>query len=101
MYLASRVLQRTANMPTHRGPHPRYGRSTMSVAIPVLLIINGVFNVVTWPTFLRRVAKDPRARDATGKPSRFLMVHIILVTIALTLAAVSLLGGVLALLGVW
>ena len=73
----------------------------MTSALSVLLILNGVFNIAVWPTFLRRVARDPRARDAAGKPTAFLTVHLVIVIVALTLAAVSLLAGVLALLGVW
>ena len=67
----------------------------------ILLIVNGVFNFLVWPTFLRRVAKDPRAKDAEGKATRFLMVHIGLVAIALALGLASILGGVLAISGVW
>ena len=67
----------------------------------ILLILNGVFNVVTWPTFFRRVAKDPRAKDANGKPTAFLTVHLILFIIGVTLGAVSALAGVLSLIGVW
>ena len=67
----------------------------------ILLILNGVLNVVTWPTFFRRVAKDPRAKDANGKPTAFLTVHLILFIIGVTLGAVSALAGVLSLIGVW
>ena len=67
----------------------------------ILLIVNGVFNFLVWPTFLRRVAKDPRAKDAAGKPSRFLIVHIVLVALALALGLASILGGVLSVSGVW
>ena len=67
----------------------------------ILLIVNGVFNFLVWPTFLRRVAKDPRAKDADGKATKFLTVHIVLVAIALALGLASILGGVLAISGVW
>lgn len=60
-----------------------------SSLVAALLLANAVFNVLAWPTFLRRVLRDPRARDAAGKATRFLTVHIVLVTIALLLAAVS------------
>jgi len=73
----------------------------MTIALSVLLLLNGVFNIAVWPTFFRRVARDPRARDASGKPTAFFTVHLVIVIVALTLAAVSLLAGVLALLGVW
>lgn len=67
----------------------------MTVALGILLLLNAAFNVFTWPTFLKRVARDPRARDAEGRPTRFLRVHQVLVAVALVLAAAS------AVLGVW
>jgi hypothetical protein len=69
--------------------------------IPAILIANAAFNVFAWPNFLRRVMKDPRARDAAGKPTPFLVVHVVLVTIALLLAALSLVAAVLIIIGVW
>jgi len=62
-----------------------------------LLLVNAVFNVVVWPRFYGRVAKDPRARDADGKPTRFLIVHAVLIGIALLLAVVSAIVAVVAL----
>lgn len=67
----------------------------------LLLILNGVFNFAVWPTFFRRVAKDPRARDAAGKPTKFLIVHAVIISVALVLAVASLVAGVLGLIGVW
>jgi hypothetical protein len=66
----------------------------------IILLINGVFNFIVWPPFYRRTAVDPRARDARGRPTRFLRVHAILIGSALLLAVVSLVIGVLALLRV-
>ncbi len=66
----------------------------MTVALIALLILSAAFNVVTWPTFLRRVARDPRARDETGAATAFLRVHVILVAIALALAAASVAAAV-------
>lgn len=63
----------------------------------ILLLVNGVFNLLVWPPFLRRTARDPRARDAQGKPTRFLRVHAVLIGSALVLAVVSLVFGVLGL----
>ena len=73
----------------------------MNVTLAVLLIINGVFNFAVWPTFFRRVARDPRARDAAGKATAFFTVHLVIVIVALTLGAASALAGIIALLGVW
>jgi hypothetical protein len=69
--------------------------------LPALLVINALFNVVVWPQFYRRISQDPRARDAAGKGTTFLRVHVILITIALLIAAASILGAVLSLTGVW
>nr|WP_228507024.1 hypothetical protein [Plantibacter sp. VKM Ac-2880] len=59
------------------------------------MLINGVYNVVVWPRFLKRILADPRARDAQGRATTFLRVHVILIGIALVLAALSLVAGVL------
>lgn len=72
--------------------------------IPVLvtlLLLNGVFNLVVWPAFYRRVARDPRARDGHGRATRFLIVHTVLIAVALVLAVVSILAGVIAATGAW
>ncbi|WP_207457209.1 SCO4848 family membrane protein [Desertivibrio insolitus] len=65
----------------------------------VVLLLGAVFNIVAWPQFLRRVAKDPRATDASGRRTRFYTVHLVLVTIALVLAALSVVAAVLLLVG--
>ncbi|MBW9108803.1 hypothetical protein JNB63_11290 [Microbacterium trichothecenolyticum] len=65
--------------------------------LAVLLFLNAAFNVLVWPTFYRRVAKDSRAHDAQGKATRFLIVHAVLIGIALTLAAASVIAGIAAL----
>ncbi|GAB2449158.1 hypothetical protein HD599_001966 [Conyzicola lurida] len=66
----------------------------MNVAIAAILFLTTVFNLVTWPTFFRRVAKDPRARTATGKATPFFTVHLVLLIIGLTLAVASAVAGV-------
>ena len=69
----------------------------MIVLLAALLLANAVFNVVVWPTFYRRVAKDPRARDAGGRPTRFLIVHAVLTGVALLLALASGIAAIVAL----
>ncbi len=73
----------------------------MQLPLPaaLLLIIAGVWSLVVWPQFLRRVMKDPRARDAAGKATKFLTVHLVLVSISMVLGAATAVIGVLALLG--
>ncbi|MGG7508050.1 SCO4848 family membrane protein [Plantibacter sp. YIM 135249] len=72
----------------------------MIIALSILLLVNGVFNVAVWPQFLKRVSRDDRARDAAGKATPFLIVHIVLVSIALVIGAVSVVFGALGLFGV-
>ena len=67
--------------------------------LAVVLIVSGVWSLAVWPQFLRRVMKDPRARDAAGKATKFLTVHIVLVSISMVLGAATAVIGVMALLG--
>lgn len=69
----------------------------MLVAAGILLLVNAVFNVVVWPRFYARVAKDARARDAAGRATAFLRVHAVLIAAALVIAAASAVVGILAL----
>jgi len=65
----------------------------------VLLFINAAFNVIVWPRFYKRVANDPRARDAEGRATTFLKVHAVLIALALVIAVVSVIAGVAGLVG--
>lgn len=68
--------------------------------VPALvLVIAGIWSLVVWPQFLRRVMKDPRARDAGGKATRFLTVHVVLVSVSLVLGAATAAIGIAGLLG--
>lgn len=69
----------------------------MTVFAAVVLFLNALFNVFAWPRFFTRVRKDARARDAAGRPTAFLVVHGVLLGVALLLAALSALAGVLLL----
>jgi hypothetical protein len=69
--------------------------------VALLLLLNAIFNFFTWPTFFRRVAKDPRARDAAGKATAFFTVHLVLCIVGVTLGVVSAIAAVLSLTGVW
>lgn len=62
-----------------------------------LLLLNAAFNVLVWPTFYKRIANDPRARDENGKATRFLTVHVVLIVAALVLALASVVGVIVAL----
>ncbi|MHA7289310.1 SCO4848 family membrane protein [Arthrobacter sp. MDT3-24] len=65
----------------------------------LVLIIAGLWSLVVWPQFLRRVMKDPRAMDAAGKATKFLTVHVVLVSISMVLGAATAVIGVMGLLG--
>jgi len=97
-----RVQTVRGNAPTRGRGHillpDTYAESTMIVAI---LLANAVFNLVTWPTFFRRVARDARARDEAGKPTAFFTVHLVLLILGLALAAFSLAAAAATLIGVW
>ena len=69
------------------------------VLAALVLIVAGVWSLVVWPQFLRRVMKDPRARDAAGKATKFLTVHVVLVSISMVLGLATAVIGVLGLLG--
>ena len=69
----------------------------MLVFAAVVLFIGAVFNVIAWPRFFQRVAKDTRARDAAGKPTTFYTVHLVLLLIALAIAVASVVAGILLL----
>ncbi|MDQ4490362.1 hypothetical protein RBS60_09130 [Sinomonas sp. ASV486] len=65
----------------------------LPVALSWLLIVAGVWNLVVWPQFLRRIMKDPRAKDEQGRATRFLTVHLLLVSVSVTLGvAVAVVG---------
>jgi uncharacterized iron-regulated membrane protein len=66
--------------------------------LAVVLVVSGVWSLVVWPQFLRRVRNDPRARDADGKATRFLTVHVVLVSISMVLGAATAAIGIAGLL---
>ena len=69
----------------------------LPVVWSVVLLVTAAWNLLVWPRFLQRVARDPRARDADGRATRFLTVHVVLVVVSLALAAAVGVLGVLTL----
>jgi len=69
----------------------------LPVFAALVLIIAGIWSLVVWPQFLRRVMKDPRARDAAGKATKFLTVHVVLVSISMVLGAATAVIGIMGL----
>lgn len=61
----------------------------MTVFAVVVLLVSAVFTVVAWPRFLQRVGNDPRARDESGRRTRFYTVHLVLVILAVAIAVAS------------
>jgi uncharacterized membrane protein len=70
----------------------------LSAALAVVLIVAGLWSLLVWPQFLRRVMKDPRARDAGGRATRFLTVHVVLFSVSMVLGAATLAIGIASLL---
>lgn len=71
----------------------------LPVLAALILIIAGAWSLLVWPQFLRRVMKDSRARDANGKATRFLTVHVVLVGISLVLGVATAIIGIVGLVG--
>jgi hypothetical protein len=71
----------------------------LPVALSVLLILSGVWSLLVWPPFLRRVMKDPRAKDSSGRATRFLTVHMMLVTTSMVLGLATAIVGLRTLFG--
>ncbi|MHA7155263.1 SCO4848 family membrane protein [Arthrobacter sp. TMN-50] len=73
----------------------------MSLPTPLalILILAGAWTLIVWPPFLRRVFKDPRSKDESGAPTRFLKVHFMLITTSMILGIATLVIGVRTLIG--
>lgn len=73
----------------------------MSLPTPLalVLILAGVWTLIVWPPFLRRIFKDPRARDEKGSPTRFLTVHLMLISTSMILGLATAIIGIRVLAG--
>jgi hypothetical protein len=73
----------------------------LSLGWSVLLLVTALWNLLIWPRFWQRVAKDPRSRDGAGRATRFLTVHAVLIGVSMVLAlAVGVLGVITTALAV-
>jgi uncharacterized iron-regulated membrane protein len=70
----------------------------LAAGLSIVLIVAGAWSLIVWPQFLRRVTADPRARDANGKATKFLTVHVVLVTISMVLGLATAVIGITGLL---
>lgn len=92
---------RRSTVPRRRGAarlvRTAYDRS-VTIFAAIVLFVGALFNVISWPRFFQRVSTDPRARDESGRRTTFYTVHLVLVLIALTIAAASVVAGVMLLI---
>ncbi|MCW2830193.1 MAG: rane protein [Aeromicrobium sp.] len=51
----------------------------LPLAWSLLLVAAGVWNMLIWPQFWRRVAKDERARTPDGATTTFFRVHAVII----------------------
>ncbi len=59
----------------------------------IVLVATGLWNLIIWPQFFKRIVRDERSRDAAGKATVFLKVHTVLIGVSLGLGiAVGVLG---------
>jgi hypothetical protein len=65
----------------------------LPVAWSLLLLVAGLWNIVIWPQFWRRIAKDGRARTADGGTTTFYRVHAVIIGLSFAFGvAVTVLG---------
>lgn len=67
--------------------------------LSLVLILAGAWSLIVWPPFLRRVLKDSRARDESGRATKFLTVHLMLVSISILLGLATAVIGIRTLIG--
>lgn len=70
---------------------------TLSTSAAVLLVVAGVWNLVIWPQFAKRIIADPRSRDEHGGRTTFFTVHAVLISVSLALGLAVGFIGVIAL----
>lgn len=68
----------------------------MSLPLPLslILILAGLWTLIVWPPFLKRILKDPRSKDEHGAATRFLKVHFMLISTSMILGAATLVIGI-------
>ncbi|WP_394941385.1 SCO4848 family membrane protein [Psychromicrobium sp. YIM B11713] len=70
----------------------------LPLILSLILILAGLWSLIVWPPFLRRVLKDPRSRNESGRMTRFLIVHLMLISISLVLGIATGVIGIRALI---
>ncbi|MBF4992994.1 hypothetical protein ITX31_02565 [Arthrobacter gandavensis] len=67
--------------------------------LALVLLIAGLWSIMVWPIFLKRVLKDPQARDANGAPTRFMTTNLMMISTAMIFALATAVVGVRGLVG--
>lgn len=67
--------------------------------LALVLVIAGLWSLIVWPVFLKRVLKDPQARDANGAPTRFMTTNLMMISTAIIFALATAVIGVRGLVG--
>ncbi|UPO77646.1 MULTISPECIES: SCO4848 family membrane protein [Arthrobacter] len=70
---------------------------SLSAPLAFVLIAAGLWSIIVWPPFLKRVLKAPEARDANGAPTRFMTVNLMLISTAIIFGLATAIIGVRAL----
>ncbi|MGK3709700.1 SCO4848 family membrane protein [Arthrobacter sp. IK3] len=71
----------------------------LSTPLSLVLVIAGFWSIMVWPIFLKRVLKDPQARDANGAPTRFMTTNLMMISTAIIFALATAVIGVRGLIG--
>lgn len=71
----------------------------MPLPLALVLILAGVWTLIVWPPFLRRILKDPRAKDDAGRATRFMTVHLMLISTSMVLGLATAIIGIRAAIG--
>lgn len=72
---------------------------SMPLPLALVLILAGVWTLIVWPPFLRRILKDPRAKDDAGRATRFMTVHLMLISTSMVLGLATAIIGIRAAIG--
>ncbi|MDF2498077.1 MAG: putative integral rane protein [Arthrobacter koreensis] len=71
----------------------------LSTPLSLVMVIAGLWSIMVWPIFLKRVLKDPQARDANGAPTRFMTTNLMMISTAIIFALATAVIGVRGLIG--
>ncbi|MFZ3417964.1 SCO4848 family membrane protein [Arthrobacter sp. 3Tela_A] len=67
--------------------------------LALVLVIAGLWSLIVWPVFLKRVLKDPQARDANGAATRYMTTNLMMISTAMIFALATAVIGIRGLVG--